>query len=508
MSAIIEVQKPQHRKERANPDWPVKVYSYWIEPIGDIPEWFWLFHDHMQLLWNDMVIAHDAFIDEREFSEESDGKWDTDRKRLEFSGLREKLKNVAKSKKGILPSSCYYEVRDRFLITMGRYWNPDSTLKRRRNETKNFDLGRPGMKFGRNKVLIPHDLNAANISTSILFSNKKPLTILQRTKQQGPTRGIFETLGYNFNFRINLHRPIPNGNIKRIAIVGEMVKPFGWQWRLNLTIEEPPVRPQRKNGRVAAIDLGWRLMDDCIRIGVLVDNSDNAIELSIPLDFANNSLRRQREHFMDVTDACLPIHSIPDIWKAQQESDLILEVCKNRLTALIPELLPNKVAWDKARHKSLIKLLNTLREDHPESSAIAVIEQWRTTNWVLHRRWRAAYERFMRWRREIYRVLAAEIASTYDEIVLEDRLNLAEMSRDEQAPPAIKASQKYRHWTSLYLFKECLKYAMDKQQKLIIAGKTAYSTATCSTCDGKINTDASLYLTCANGHTLDQDLNA
>lgn len=42
-------------RARKRPDWPVLVYKYWVEPIGELPQELWQIAKLMQKTWNDLV---------------------------------------------------------------------------------------------------------------------------------------------------------------------------------------------------------------------------------------------------------------------------------------------------------------------------------------------------------------------------------------------------------------------------------------------------------------------
>jgi hypothetical protein len=66
-----------------------------------------------------------------------------------------------------------------------------------------------------------------------------------------------------------------------------------------VTVEEPPA-PAHKSGKTVAIEIGWRVFGDAIRVAIAVDEDDCVQELRLPLDGARSHERR---------------HNIPSGWR-------------------------------------------------------------------------------------------------------------------------------------------------------------------------------------------------
>ena len=89
-----------------------------------------------------------------------------------------------------------------------------------------------------------------------------------------------------------------------------------------ITAERPPVR-DRVGDKAVAVNIGWRILGDAIRVAMAVDDDGIVSELRLPLDAARSHERR---------------HQLPSGWRDlaaldQQVSDL-LERVKSELLGL------------------------------------------------------------------------------------------------------------------------------------------------------------------------------
>jgi transposase len=90
-------------------------------------------------------------------------------------------------------------------------------------------------------------------------------------------------------FPMLMHRPLPsNAKILRVN-VSRSQRGNRWKWEAHFVVELPDVEPVY-DGRVIAVDLGWRVFDDGSRVAMAYDG-EGFHELRIP-----HRLREKREH--------------------------------------------------------------------------------------------------------------------------------------------------------------------------------------------------------------------
>jgi transposase len=90
-------------------------------------------------------------------------------------------------------------------------------------------------------------------------------------------------------FPMLMHRPLPSdAKILRVN-VSRFQRGNRWKWEAHFVVELPDVEPVY-DGRVVAVDLGWRVFDDGSRVAMAYDG-EGFHELRIP-----HRLREKREH--------------------------------------------------------------------------------------------------------------------------------------------------------------------------------------------------------------------
>lgn len=497
------------RRERLNPDWPHTVFVFDCWPLGAIPQQLWDTAKLQQQLWNDLCLVFEAAkaLDAPELEKET-------RKTIwapttDLKGLRA----IAQQYKGQLPSACYYDVVDRFLITV-KNWRKNPKL-----------YGAPRKKFGLKKINIP-----------LVFPEGKETTWLSENTfgvvAVRDTRGLKDSAPqtYQHNGRIEvgverarldlhvaLHRPLPKvGRIKRVRLCGAFEPSLGagkWDWQLQVDVEHPALEALPRTGRVAGLDLGWRVREDGLRIGYLTDNAGHRYEWRLPFVFANTNTRRRAEW---AAAKGLPKHDLIDwreIAEMQAEEDGWLDACKEKLRALPEEKThwPEKArrtfaALTKVRSSGLRRLLFSLREAGI-TDAVEILEAWEARAVDLRRWIRVAQLKAANQQKDQYRKLAHWLATHFDVIAWEGKLGLKEMAEDDPTDYALKNAQGYRQMASLYRLRLYIEQAMKKAGRELRDGGTAYSSQTCAHCGGVIEPSRKLLVMCENGHQWDQDAN-
>ena len=323
-------------------------------------------------------------------------------------------------------------------------------------------------------------------------------------------RAYFTVGGTRIPLDVTLHRDMPaDAILKRIALCGENNPPFGWTWSLMLTVEEPPRAVLPATGRTAALDLGWRVREDSIRIGVLHDG-ERSYEILLPFDLSSRHQRRLRERIEargGQVETALSWHDISELQAAQ---DARLELCKGEL------LRCDRSAWPQEAQQmmsGIMKMraggLNRLaRMLERAGITLPALAEWQARHLQLARRIRAAQLHQTNRKDYLYRLIARWIAENFDILAWEDALGLKEMAMDASGEYAIEEAKKYRQYAGLYRLRQFIRETMNAPGRKLVDGGTAYSTRTCTVCGGQIEPSAKLWLTCENGHREDQDVNA
>lgn len=486
MVCVRNSRQPTHRRARLRPDYAVRVYRYDLARIiGGVPDGVWDTAKAMQALWNDLVAIFEAYEEKRRDIEEKEPRRALD------AEMRLAIREMAKSYGDRLDNYCYYFVRDRMLESISRY--------------RSGKGGRPKPHRGLRKIVLPYKGNDGGQRVGKLFSGEYRRLSLRRSS--GPTRGEYTSNGITIPFEVVLHREIPpEAYVKSAALTGRRVRPFGWEWAINVTVEEPPPdAPTSSLARTAALDLGWRVLEDALRIGVLVTEDGEAAELRLPFRADTASLRRIAGRFGERGESSRFILDWRDIARLQEMSDVEMDLAKERIKDLVSPYVRSLLP--RIRGRGLDKLLRELKEAGGSGAAIAALEEWQVTHYQFWRAIAGGRERLQKRRDWLYHNLACWLAETFPRLIWEGDLGLRDMSR-KQSDPVLQNAQQYRAMASLSKLRLAIIEAYRKRGGVIVNERSASTTATCAWCDGAIDTGPELELVCENGHRSDQDVNA
>ena len=299
-------------------------------------------------------------------------------------------------------------------------------------------------------------------------------------------------------FRADLHRQFPPGSIvKRAAWTGRKHPARGWQWAVDVTVEEPPLTTVRPMKNICGLDLGWRVMEGYLRVGFLVDNAGRRIELRLPMTMDTNATRRHNRR--EGVRYCPA--SMMDLFKLRSERDGKLEDLKAAILKVLPEL-EHRPGWQKMRNAGIRRLKNHYSEIVP------LIEEWEKEDRRLQSFYLAVSDRMIGRRDWLYGNLAKWLAINYDAICWEKDLGIKEMAEAEEQSYALENSQKYRHFAAIGRLRSIIKNGAGKYGARLIDCKTAGSTITCVECGATMEPTANLEIECSSGHRWDQDCGA
>jgi len=287
------------------------------------------------------------------------------------------------------------------------------------------------------------------------------------------------------NLALNMHRSLPaNGFIKSVALCGKKPsRTLEWEFYIVLSVEIE--KPQRKTGaRTIAIDVGWRKLEDSLRVAFTYDGSTHR-QLTLPLKFVSKGLGKV---------------SLDRLSNIKNVRDTLLEGTKRKLVGM-GITLPAQ-----ARNGALIRLLRD--PEQPENVRI-FLESWKKDNDYYLRLERLVENKLMSHRDHIYKNFAHEIAQHYDKVHIE-KIDLKSMwaveaTRDD---PALKAAAERRKLAACGYLLSYIKQAVAKAGGEISEIPAEHTTDVCAVCGADFYSEGELVGRCSNGHQRDQDLNA
>jgi len=238
-------------------------------------------------------------------------------------------------------------------------------------------------------------------------------------------------------FPITMHRPLPKDAIIKWAyVVRKRIGPH-LEWRFQVTIESKTFcAPTAAFGEgTCAIDLGWRWkLDDegqsvALRAGYLVDDQGRERELVVPeklwrqmpkvYDLAKIRDQNLERAQLALSEWIADRGEIPPEWQAAEEDG----------RPSMADRLRGYAQWRAARKLQAFVDRWTERRVPGDAAIYDQIQAWARQDrhlqaWSEHQR-----DRLIAHRREVWRVIAAEIARTYSTILIEDGRNANQTMR-------------------------------------------------------------------------------
>lgn len=321
------------------------------------------------------------------------------------------------------------------------------------------------------------------------------------------------------SFPVLLHRPMPPEGIVKNAWVVRRYTARKAVWALQLTVEADALRRPRlpDSAPIAALNVGWRVRPDGLRVGTLVDEFGGATEMIVPQSFFDrlehsDSLRAIRDRNLDafrprLTEALKALQAsnagLPPWIDPEDLKTMHLWRSAERFARFV-------IKWKEAR-KSAMELAgfspsavtHTLDQD-----AFVDAEAWRKQDlhllqWQDHER-----DRAFGYRKQIYRSVAASLSTQYRLIVM-DTFDLRKVARkpapEANADDQVAAQRRNRQRAAVSLLRMAIKHRVPT-----VEIPATHYTKCCNDCGSLEQFDAALHLvhTCsACGATWDQDVN-
>jgi hypothetical protein len=300
-----------------------------------------------------------------------------------------------------------------------------------------------------------------------------------------------------FTIPIVYHRDIPdNASIKSVSATRRIVdgKP---RCSLNITVNLPPVTLKTDGERIA-IDIGYRLLPQGVRVAYWQDDSGQHGQVLVShadisqFDLVSRQRSRadtERNRFLPQLVEFLASRELNEEWKSRTRFLPQWRSC-DRLAALVRWWDDHRLAGDEEMHRTAL--------------------QWRHHSVHLGNHWRNLQDQMVLRLREQYRIFAANIATRYGTLILED-FNLREVAEPKSDEPKKTAGATYRQMVSPSTFRNALINACQRHGVTIRKVPAEYTTAMCHACRTieKWDQAASVMHRCANcGALWDQDQNA
>lgn len=296
---------------------------------------------------------------------------------------------------------------------------------------------------------------------------------------------------------MEMHRPLPDGaKVMRATVHRRMVGTRD-VWTVDLTVRlDADTRPVGTGD--VAVHIGWRRIDGGIRVATWWDGVDGG-ECVLPdrvqrrLDHAD-SIRSLRDQHMDMTRA----------WLVSQRDDAAWPPWLREATTSVH-------AWRSPR-RFVALARRCLRETDCPGGIQLGMEMWRYRDQHLGD-WEAAQRlSTTRYRKDVYRCFARQLATRYERVIVGDedysamrRTHLEPQERDEARVGDV--SRAVAQYASPGDLRACVTQAFGERVSTVSMVDMSRS---CHVC-GAVTTDdlaASIHAACPNGHVWDQDANA
>jgi hypothetical protein len=239
----------------------------------------------------------------------------------------------------------------------------------------------------------------------------------------------FRVDGVPVRLNVVMHRPLPDGDVKRVALVGKKSSAaMPWEVHIVLTLEVPfKKEAQAPAGMQCRIDVGWRKLDhDRMRVAVLYNGQPTPEELVMPLRIYDRKLGEV---------------SLERLANLKRCRDGLLERAKVTVGAMLSSL---PAGWAQMRNGGLLRLM---RDEGTPAEVVAVLEAWQKDNdryLRMERMVEGHLRRHYEWR---YRNWAKDEAARHRTVHIE-KMNQREMWEAEKVKndPALKASAAGASW--------------------------------------------------------------
>lgn len=300
---------------------------------------------------------------------------------------------------------------------------------------------------------------------------------------------------------LRLHRPLPVDACIMGAAVHLRRHGPRQEWSLAITVREPAPACPRGDQIAVAVDVGWRKLDDGMRVAYWRGEDGEHGELA--LSAYQIAGLHKAEGIAAVRDKAKNLmHARLKAWLKERE-----------LPAWLQQATAHIASWKSAGRFAALSLRWADNRFDGDSDGYAALASWRYRD---HHLW--AYESgqrlgAQRQRRDMYRCFAVKLARRYGVVVIEqfdkrrmNRLPLAEDDANTQ-DQHLRVQQRIAATSTLC---EALANAFRRDAAGIVEANAAYTTRHCHICGSDLSGDPADDITqrCEQGHVWDQDDNA
>jgi hypothetical protein len=298
---------------------------------------------------------------------------------------------------------------------------------------------------------------------------------------------------------MTIHRPLPDDAVIRWATIVREQVGLSPRHRLLLTVREPAPSGSERPCEAVGVDVGWRVTSEGLRVAYWYggDRSHGALVLP-PSDLAA---------FRQVDSLQSTIAAAHDQVRSSLHSYIGSYNVPDPLRSLAAAALSSRSP------RALVKMFEEWRSSRflGDDDAFAAILAWHK-QYVHLWTWQANLrDQLIRRRRELYRRFAADLASRFGSVFLND-VQLRRLSAKSPAARfAIVPQRRHRFIAAVSVLFRIVQQAFEKQGRSVMRIKVENATMSCHACGAldEWNPAATLTHTCSKcGLTWDQDYNA
>ena len=390
-------------------------------------------------------------------------------------------------------------------VYWGTYLLVEDAVKRAAKSKSDPQFRRWGDGEGRVGVQLQGGMTVAELNSGTDTRLRLVVTDTNHTKPRGRLSMRIGSDGRTpvwSHWNVVIHRPLPEEGVIKWAWCQRRKVGTRWRWELQMVVEEPDAMVVHPGG-VCAIDVGWRLRDDGLRIGYLVDDESKERELVLPSEIISkiehpNEIRSVRDKRFDLLKSQL------GLWLAAHA-----EECP----AWLVESLRYIDRWRSTARMRKVTCRWGRERFSGDEEIFELVEAWRRKDRHLYQ-WEASErDRALKRRREAYRLLAKEIAAAYATIIVEDfdLRNMAARPKAEEDDNQHAPARRHRTLAAVSEFRAALEMMAAKHGSTILPVPSPRTTMACHAC-GKVcawDAGASLIHACEHcSAEWDQDANA
>lgn len=208
---------------------------------------------------------------------------------------------------------------------------------------------------------------------------------------------------------IVLHRPLPaDGAVKKAWLQRLCIGPRE-EWRLQVVVQFPREEASKPTGTGAvAVNVGWRLFDDRLRVATWLGHDGDWGELAIPLKELGRWRRRET------------LQATRDVNFNAMRAGLLEWLGEDARPTWLVEATARLAQW---RSPSRLRRVARRWADERfagDEAIFAGLAAWRKQDLHLHLWQESTLIKALRWRENLYRVFAARLREKYGTLIVDD----------------------------------------------------------------------------------------